>query len=132
MDQVASINIKILIVDDAFFMRNILKDILARPPYVIAGDARDGEEAITMYKLLRPDLTIMDIVLPRKDGITALKEIMAFDKDAKIIMCSAIGHASLVTEALEAGAKDFIVKPFHPAKVLSIVENVLGPRPAEA
>jgi two-component system chemotaxis response regulator CheY len=125
-----SINIKVLIVDDAFFMRNILKDILARPPYVIAGDARDGEEAITMYKSLRPDLTIMDIVLPRKDGITAMKEIMAFDKDAKIIICSAIGHASMITEALEAGAKDFIVKPFHPAKVLSVVASVMGTQAA--
>ena len=79
-----------------------------------------------MYKELRPDITTMDIVMPEKDGITALKEIMKFDSQAKVIMCSALGQESLIAEAIEAGAKDFIVKPFQPNKVLKVVVSVLG------
>ena len=119
-------SIKVLVVDDAIFMRSMIRDIFARSPFVIAGEAENGLEAIEMYKLLRPDITTMDIVMPEVDGITALKEIMKFDPQAKVVMCSALGQESLIAESIEAGAKDFIVKPFHPNKVLKVVRSVLG------
>ena len=119
-------SIKILVVDDAIFMRSLIRDIFARSPFVIAGEAENGQEAIEMYKILRPDITTMDIVMPEVDGITALKEIMKFDPQAKVIMCSALGQESLIAESIEAGAKDFIVKPFQPNKVLKVVRSVLG------
>jgi len=119
-------SIKILVVDDAIFMRSLIRDIFARSPFVIAGEAENGLEAIEMYKELRPDITTMDIVMPEVDGITALKEIMKFDPQAKVIMCSALGQESLIAESIEAGAKDFIVKPFQPNKVLKVVRSVLG------
>ncbi|MBI5166691.1 MAG: response regulator [candidate division NC10 bacterium] len=119
-------SIRILIVDDAIFMRSMIRDIFARGAFVIAGEAEDGEEAIKLYKEIRPHLTTMDIVMPKMDGITALKEIMKFDREAKVVMCSALGQESLIAEAIEAGAKDFIVKPFQPAKVLKVVQSVLG------
>jgi two-component system chemotaxis response regulator CheY len=119
-------SIKVLVVDDAIFMRSLIRDIFARSPFVIAGEAENGLEAIEMYKILRPDITTMDIVMPEVDGITALKEIMKFDPQAKVIMCSALGQESLIAESIEAGAKDFIVKPFQPNKVLKVVRSVLG------
>jgi len=119
-------SIKVLVVDDAIFMRSLIRDIFARSPFVIAGEAENGQEAIEMYKILRPDITTMDIVMPEVDGITALKEIMKFDPQAKVIMCSALGQESLIAESIEAGAKDFIVKPFQPNKVLKVVRSVLG------
>lgn len=119
-------SIRILIVDDAIFMRSMIRDIFARGAFVIAGEAENGEEAVRLYKELRPDLTTMDIVMPKMDGIAALKEIMKFDSEAKVVMCSALGQESLIAEAIEAGAKDFIVKPFQPAKVLKVVQSVLG------
>ncbi len=119
-------SIKVLVVDDAIFMRSLIRDIFARSPFVIAGEAENGQEAIEMYKILRPDITTMDIVMPEVDGITALKEIMKFDPQAKVVMCSALGQESLIAESIEAGAKDFIVKPFQPNKVLKVVRSVLG------
>jgi two-component system chemotaxis response regulator CheY len=119
-------SIKILVVDDAIFMRSMIRDIFARSPFVIAGEAENGLEAIEMYKELRPDITTMDIVMPEVDGITALKEIIRLDAQAKVIMCSALGQESLIAESIEAGAKDFIVKPFQPNKVLKVVRSVLG------
>jgi two-component system chemotaxis response regulator CheY len=119
-------SIKVLVVDDAIFMRSMIRDIFARSPFVIAGEAENGLEAIEMYKELRPDITTMDIVMPEVDGITALKEIMKVDPQAKVIMCSALGQESLIAESIEAGAKDFIVKPFQPNKVLKVVRSVLG------
>jgi len=119
-------SIKILVVDDAIFMRSMIRDIFARSPFVIAGEAENGQEAIEMYKELRPDVTTMDIVMPEVDGITALKEIIKLDAQAKVIMCSALGQESLIAESIEAGAKDFIVKPFQPNKVLKVVRSVLG------
>jgi two-component system chemotaxis response regulator CheY len=119
-------SIKVLVVDDAIFMRSLIRDIFARSPFVIAGEAENGLEAIQMYKILRPDITTMDIVMPEVDGITALKEIMKFDPQAKVVMCSALGQESLIAESIEAGAKDFIVKPFQPNKVLKVVRAVLG------
>lgn len=119
-------SIRVLVVDDAIFMRSMIRDIFARSPFVIAGEAENGLEAIELYKELRPDITTMDIVMPEVDGVTALKEIMRFDPQAKVIMCSALGQESLIAESIEAGAKDFIVKPFQPNKVLKVVRSVLG------
>ena len=117
---------KVLIVDDAIFMRNMIKDIFTEDQFEIIGEAANGVEAVEKYKELKPDLVTMDIVMPFKSGIEATKEILAVNKDAVIIMCSALGQESLVMEAIEAGASDFIVKPFKSEDVLSVVKKVLG------
>ena len=118
--------IKILVVDDAIFMRSMIRDIFARGPFVIAGEAENGAEAVRLYEELRPDLTTMDIVMPQMDGISALREIIRIDPAAKVVMCSALGQEALIAEAIEAGARDFIVKPFQPGRVLRVVQSVLG------
>jgi two-component system chemotaxis response regulator CheY len=120
------VSVKILVVDDAIFMRSMIRDIFARAPFVIAGEAENGVEAVRLYQELRPDLTTMDIVMPQMDGITALREIMRIDPTAKVVMCSALGQEMLIAEAIEAGARDFIVKPFQPSRVLKVVQSVLG------
>jgi len=115
---------KVLIVDDALFMRNMLKDIFIRGGYEIAGEASNGVEAVEKYFELRPDIVTMDIVMPLKSGIEALQEITARDAAANIVMCSALGQEALVVEAVQAGAKDFIVKPFKEQQVLEVVQRV--------
>ncbi|MBN2358596.1 MAG: response regulator [Deltaproteobacteria bacterium] len=117
---------RVLIVDDAVFMRNMIKDIFSSGEYEIVGEAANGIEAVERYRDLKPDLTTMDIVMPFKSGIEATKEILAEDANAKIIMCSALGQESLVMEAIEAGAADFIVKPFKGEDVIAVVKKVLG------
>ena len=117
---------RVLIVDDAIFMRNMIKDIFAGGGFEIAGEAANGLEAVERYRELRPDLTTMDIVMPFKSGIEATREIMKHDDKAVIVMCSALGQEALVMEAIEAGASDFIVKPFKSEDVLSVVKKVLG------
>ena len=115
---------KVLIVDDAVFMRDMIKDIFSGGDFEIVGEAVHGVEAVDKYKELKPDLVTMDIVMPFKSGIEATKEILAFDDKATIIMCSALGQESLVMEAIEAGAADFIVKPFKADDVLAVVNKV--------
>jgi len=120
---------RILIVDDALFMRKMLADILKKEGFEICGEAENGKEAIEKYKELRPDIVTMDIVMPKMeeiDGIGAVREIIKFDPQAKIIMVSAMGQHALVVEAIQAGAKDFIVKPFQPSRVVEAVKRVLG------
>lgn len=117
---------RILIVDDAIFMRNMLRNIFVESGFEIAGEASNGEEAVEKYKSLSPDMTTMDIVMPVKNGIEALKDIIRIDQDAKVVICSALGQESLVIEAIEAGAKDFIIKPFKPARVIDVAQRVLG------
>jgi two-component system chemotaxis response regulator CheY len=117
---------KVLIVDDALFMRNMLRNIFSESGFDIVGEAQNGNEAIEMYQRLKPDLVTMDIVMPEKNGIEALKEIMAADGTARIVICSALGQESLIMEALEAGARDFIVKPFKPPKVIEVAQKVLS------
>ncbi|HDN86033.1 MAG: two-component system response regulator [Candidatus Omnitrophota bacterium] len=120
---------KILIVDDALFMRKMLGDILKKEGFEICGEAENGKEAIEKYKELKPDLVTMDIVMPRMeeiDGIGAVKEIIRIDPNAKIVMVSAMGQHALVVEAIQAGAKDFIVKPFQPSRVVEAIRRVLG------
>ena len=119
---------RVLVVDDAIFMRNMIKDIFIGDDYEVVGEAANGVEAVEKYKDLKPDLTTMDIVMPFKSGIEATKEILELDGDAVIIMCSALGQESLVMEAIEAGAADFVVKPFKPEDVQRVVQKVLGSR----
>lgn len=118
-------SVRILIVDDAIFMRSMLSDIFTKNSYEIVGEAENGIEAIQKYKELRPDITTMDIVMPEMNGIEAVKEIIKFDPEAKILMCSALGQEALVTESIEAGAKDFIIKPFSPKMVLKVVNQII-------
>lgn len=117
---------KVLIVDDALFMRNMLRNIFSESGFDIVGEAQNGNEAIEMYQRLKPDLVTMDIVMPEKNGIEALKEIMVADSGARVVICSALGQESLIMEALEAGARDFIVKPFKPPKVIEVAQKVLS------
>lgn len=116
----------ILIVDDAAFMRMMIKDILSKNGYTVAGEAENGVKAVEKYNELKPDLVLMDITMPEKDGIQALKDIKAIDGNAKVIMCSAMGQQAMVIESIQAGAKDFIVKPFQPDRVLEAVKKVVG------
>lgn len=117
---------KILIVDDAAFMRMMIKDILTKNGYEVVGEAQDGVQAVEKYGELKPDLVTMDITMPEMDGITALKEIKKKFSDAKIIMCSAMGQQAMVIDAIQAGAKDFIVKPFQADRVLEAIKKALG------
>ncbi|PLX82758.1 MAG: hypothetical protein C0616_01660 [Desulfuromonas sp.] len=117
----------VLIVDDALFMRNMLRDIFDRTPgFKVAGEAANGNEAVEQFRELRPDLVTMDIVMPLKSGLDALEEIMSIDGNAKVVMCSALGQEALILDAVKAGAKDFIVKPFQEDKVREVVQRVLG------
>lgn len=116
---------KILIVDDAAFMRMMIKDILTKNDFEVVGEAGDGQEAIDKYKEHKPDLVMMDITMPDMDGITSLKEIIKIDPQAKIIMCSAMGQQAMVIDAIQAGAKDFIVKPFQGDRVLEAIKKTL-------
>jgi two-component system chemotaxis response regulator CheY len=117
---------RVLIVDDAAFMRMMIKDILTKNDFEVVGEASNGAEAVDRYKELKPDLTTMDITMPEKDGISAVKDIRAIDSSAKIIMCSAMGQQAMVIEAIQAGAKDFIVKPFQPDRVVEAMRKALG------
>jgi len=117
---------KVLVVDDAAFMRMMIKDILRKGGYEVVGEAEDGSKAVEKYKELRPDLVTMDITMPDMDGITAVKEIRKLDSNAQIIMCSAMGQQAMVIDAIQAGAKDFVVKPFQPERVLEAVRKVLS------
>ena len=117
---------KIMIVDDAAFMRMMIKDTLTKNGYEDLLEAADGEIAVQMYKSEKPDLVLMDITMPNKNGLEALKEIKEIDPNAKIVMCSAMGQESMVVEAIRSGAKDFIVKPFKAERVLKTVQGILG------
>lgn len=117
---------RILIVDDAAFMRMMIRDILSKNGYEVVGEAQDGAQAVEKYKELKPDLTTMDITMPEMDGISALKEIKKMDSNAKVIMCSAMGQQAMVIDAIQAGAKDFIVKPFQADRVIEAIKKTLG------
>jgi two-component system chemotaxis response regulator CheY len=117
---------RILIVDDAAFMRMMIKDILSKNGFEVIGEAENGLVAVEKYSELLPDLVTMDITMPEMDGISAVKVIKKSHPDAKIIMCSAMGQQAMVIDAIQAGAKDFIVKPFQPDRVLDAVRKALG------
>ena len=116
----------ILICDDAAFMRMMLKDILVKEGYEVVGEAENGAKAVEKYKEVTPDLVTMDITMPEMDGISALKNIRSIDSNAKVVMCSAMGQQAMVIEAIQAGARDFIVKPFQADRVLEAVKKVIG------
>lgn len=116
---------KVLIVDDAIFMRMKLKDILEKNDFQVVGEAQNGIEAIEKYKTEKPDLVTMDITMPEMDGVEALKQIKAFDSDAKVVMCSAMGQQAMVMEAIQAGAADFIVKPFESERVIQSLNKAI-------
>ena len=116
----------ILICDDAAFMRMMIKDILTKNGYNIAGEAENGAKAVEKYNELKPDLVLMDITMPEMDGIQALKKIKETDPGASVIMCSAMGQQAMVIESIQSGAKDFIVKPFQADRVIEAVQKVVG------
>lgn len=116
----------VLIVDDAAFMRMMIKDILTKNGYNIAAEAENGKIAVDKYNEVKPDLVLMDITMPEMDGIQALKAIKGNDPNAAVIMCSAMGQQAMVIEAIQSGAKDFIVKPFQAERVLEAVKKVIG------
>lgn len=115
---------RILITDDALFMRVTLKNILTQNGFEVVGEASNGVEAVELYKQLKPDAVTMDITMPEMDGIAALKAIKQIDPAAKVVMCTAMGQKNMVVEAVQAGAKDFIVKPFQPERVLEAMSKV--------
>src|ERR1700734_1124295 len=117
---------KILITNDALFMRVTLKNILSSNGYEVVAEAANGQEAIQKYAAYHPDAVLMDITMPIMDGITATKAIREQDPNAKVVMCTAMGQKSMVIEAIQAGAKDFIVKPFQPDRVLDSLQKLLG------
>ncbi len=117
---------KILLVDDAAFMRMMVKDTLTKNGYTDLYEAADGAQAVNKYAEINPDLVIMDITMPNMDGLEALKAIKGADANANVVMCSAMGQEAMVIEAIKSGAKDFIVKPFKPDRVLKTVKTILG------
>jgi two-component system chemotaxis response regulator CheY len=116
----------VLIADDAAFMRMMIKNILTEAGYDIVGEAENGQVAVAKYRELSPDLTTMDITMPEMDGLAALREIREADPAARVVMCSAMGQQSMVIESIQAGARDFIVKPFQPERVLAAVQKALA------
>jgi two-component system chemotaxis response regulator CheY len=116
---------RILVADDASFMRQMIREIVESEGYEVVGEAADGIEAVDLFKQLHPEIVTMDIVMPRRSGIDAVRGIVELDPGARVVMCSALGQETLVTEALQAGAKDFIVKPFKPDAVLATLKQVI-------
>jgi len=117
---------KILCVDDAAFMRKVIKDTLSKNGYTDLYEAVDGADAVEKYSEIQPDLVIMDITMPNMDGLEALKAIRAKNGNANVVMCSAMGQEAMVIDAIQSGAKDFIVKPFKPDRIMKTVTTILG------
>lgn len=115
---------RVMIVDDALFMRNMLRGILEDAGYDVIAEASDGAEAVVTFRDVRPDVVTLDIIMPVKNGIEALREIMAIDPKARVVICSAVGQESLVDKARSVGAKDFILKPFNPERVKDVMKQV--------
>lgn len=115
---------RVLVVDDAAITRIMLKDILEKNGFEVIAEAKDGNEAVRMYKTHQPDIVTMDITMPQTNGIEALKEILDYQPDAKVIICSALGQNTIVAKAIKMGASDFILKPFKAARVLQSVNRV--------
>jgi len=117
---------RVLVVDDAAFMRNMVSDALTKGGHEVVGEAGNGLEAVAQYQALKPEVTTLDITMPEKDGLAALKEIIALDPAARVIMCSALGQESKVLESIKAGARDFVVKPFQADRVIEAVGKALA------
>ena len=116
----------VLICDDALFMRKLINQVMTSGGFEVVGEAEDGSEAVDKYQTLKPDLVTMDLVMPQMNGIDAVREIMKLDSTACIIMCSSVGQEALVTEAMEAGARGYLVKPFQPPQLLAVAERALN------
>ncbi|HMS71982.1 MAG TPA: response regulator [Baekduia sp.] len=116
---------RVLVVDDAAFMRKVVGDALTGSGHEVIGEAGDGVEAVEQFQQLRPDAVTLDITMPEMDGLSALREIIAIDPKARVVMCSALGQESKVLEAVKAGAKDFVVKPFQPERVVAAINKVM-------
>lgn len=116
---------RVLIVDDAKFMRNLVKDALTASGHEIVGEAEEGNEALEKYKVLKPDVVTMDITMRGKDGISAVEEIMGFDKEARIVMVTALGQEKILSRVIKMGAKGFVVKPFKPEKIQEAIDAAL-------
>jgi two-component system, chemotaxis family, chemotaxis protein CheY len=117
---------RVLVVDDAAFMRKMVTDALTKGGHEVIGEAGNGQEAVARFQELRPEVTTLDITMPEKDGLEALREIISLDPTARVVMCSALGQESKVLESVKLGAKDFVVKPFQPDRVIAAVEKALG------
>ncbi len=122
----SSVSRRVLIVDDAVVMRMMIKGILAKSGFEIVGEAQNGVEAVEKYVELHPDLVTMDVVMPEMDGIAAVRQILSHDPAARIVMCTSMGQQALVVEAIQAGAKSFITKPFQPPKIVETLNKVLA------
>ncbi len=118
--------IGILIVDDLAFIKLLLRDLVEKAGFRVVGEASDGEEALQMFQDKRPDVVLLDITMPKMDGLTALKKILEIDPNANVIMCSALGQQRLIVQAIQMGAKDFIVKPFRSERVISSIKKTLN------
>ena len=118
--------VNVLIVDDLAFIKIVLRDIIEKAGFRVVGEASNGEQAISMYQDTRPDVVLMDITMPGMDGLTALKKIREIDEMARVIICSALGQQQLIVQAIQLGAKDFIVKPFQPQRVISALKKALN------
>ena len=117
---------RVLVVDDAAFMRKMVSDALSKGGHEVIGHAGNGNEAIARFRELKPDLMTLDITMPEKDGLDTLRDVMELDPGAKVIMCSALGQESKVLESIKLGAKDFVVKPFQPSRVIDAVAKALA------
>lgn len=122
---------RVLIADDTAYMRAIIKDTLQKASYTVVGEAEDGEDAITLYRQHQPDVVIMNIVMPKINGLQALQCIKEWDPSARIILCSAMGQAPAIFSAIKAGACDFLVKPFEPQGLLECLNRTLNPQPPQ-
>jgi len=123
------VKLRVLIVDDAIFMRKMISDILVENGMEVVGEAETGVKAVEKFMELRPDLVTMDIIMPEMNGIDAVRKIVEFDKQAKVVMCSALGQQALVQEAITAGARDFLIKPFNAARVVEVIAKVFNQVP---
>jgi two-component system chemotaxis response regulator CheY len=119
------VGINVLIADDLKFIKLVLRELLEKAGFRVVGEASNGEEAVELYQDKSPDVVLMDITMPKMDGLAALKQILKFDPQAKVIMCSALGQQSLIAQALQLGAKDFIVKPFREERVIAAIKAIL-------
>jgi two-component system chemotaxis response regulator CheY len=119
------VGIDVLIADDLKFIKLVLRELVEKAGFRVVGEASNGQEAVELYQAKRPDVVLMDITMPKMDGLAALKQILAFDPEAKVIMCSALGQQSLIVQALQLGAKDFIVKPFREDRVIGAIKKIL-------
>lgn len=117
---------RVLVVDDAAFMRKVLSDALAAGGHDVVGEAADGEAALAAYQDLQPDLVTLDITMPHKDGLATLRELVEIDPDARVVICSALGQETKVLDAVKAGAKDFVVKPFDQDRLLGAVSKAVA------